>query len=393
MRWIQSTLLAISLAGSSWQLAHAQPANDTRGLTDDQLTEMGLAFEDAINLGDVESAVGLFDAEALAMRMAELLYTSAADRADFVRGAVSTDGLTNMLQQQINLVQSTLGYASYLRVHTIEDMRGPLLRYDLGDEGFSYILLIVEDREPQGPKIVDLFIGSNGERLSVSAGALAQLMAAPSSSLLGRLFGLRDVDTDLVEAFQTFGAQMRSGHYDVAYETIRSLPDAVRNHRVLSGISAQVAGMVGGDVYEEELSRLAALHGDDPRTAFLLVDYYFLRGDYDTAMQGVETLERIFGFDAAIGLLKTNIAITLGDVDAALAYAVAAEEAEPWDENGHWALLNVYLATKRHDEVVATLQMLEEGFGYLFDAEIMATEAGYADFVRSRQFEAWAADR
>lgn len=383
---------AVALLALSWQPLQAQ--SPAARPSDDDLAAIGFDFQDALNEADLEWAESLFDIQAFAMRTADLLAIPQSERPAFAQGIAESNGISSMLLQHINIIQSTFGYATFLRVHTVDDMRGPLLRYDLGEEGgFSYVLLIVENRPGRGPAIVDLFVGSNGETLSMTASAIGQLLGNPNVGLLDRLFGQDTINQESLSAFRRLGAQMRNGVPEAAYATIQAMPPELRDHRIVAGIAVQVAGMVSEQAYEEELGRLAALHADDPRTAFLLIDYHFLRGDFAAAMQGVETLEQVFGFDAVIGLLKSNISVETGDLDAAIGYARAAAEVEPFNENGQFALMNVYLAAERFADVVGTIDTLESEFGFEFDVELIESDLEFADFVESPEYAAWKAGR
>ena len=352
-----------------------------------------MQYEEAINFGDLEYGTSLFDARSLALRVAESIGLNEQESEDLARVFQQNPTIDQLMEQQIDMVHSSFGYATVLRVHSIDGVRGPLVRYDLGPDGFNYVMLVVEDSAAAGPRIVDLFVGTNGENLSQTIGAVAQLLVDPSPSLLSRLFGAETIDTDLQQKLQTMTRQVRETQFADAYATINSLPDEVRNHRAITSISTQVASMIDEATYERELARLAALHGDDPRTAFLLIDYYFLRGDMEAAMESVETLESVFGFDAAIALFKSTISLQLGDVDAAVRFAEAAFEVEPYDENSFWAMLNVSLATERYAAAIEAMEVLEIDFGYLFDAEVMATEETYSGFIESAEYETWAASR
>lgn len=390
---ISQALSASLLAAVLWQDSIAQQPGAASGPTDQQLVEIGLEFQDGLNFADDAALVGLYDFEAFGLRMAAAFVEDESERVTMARGIAQGDALQNLVDQHINLVQGFGGYATFLRVQSIDGLRGPLLRLDLGDNGFNYFLLVVEDRPDAGPRVVDLYIGTNGELLSKSAGAIAQLLISPSPTLLGQLFGRNVVNSEFVETFRTIGAYQRNGQYAEAYDLISTLPEAMRNHRILAAVSVQLAGVIGGEVYEDELTRLASLHGDDPGFAFLLLDHYFLQGDFVSAMASAETLERVFGFDAAIGLMKTSIASSAGDVEAALEYAGQAAAAEPDDENSHWALVTAYLGAGQHADVVDALVSLEDGFGYIFDATSFAGQEIYQRFVDSPEYEAWIAGR
>ena len=145
---------------------------------------------------------------------------------------------------------------------------------------------------------------------------------------------------------------------DPSYQ-IRSLPPEIRDHRLLGSLAVQIAEMVSETAYAEELSRLAALHGDDPRSAFLLLNYYQLQGDYE----------------------------------AAIAYAEAGQQAGPLNIDSQWALLTAYLAAQRFDDAVSTLITLETDFPVRMNIDRMASDELYAAFMHSPQFEVWSAGR
>ena len=389
---IKPALFTIAVAVSPWQVALAQSVGAASGISDLELAEIGVQFQNAINAADAERAVNLFDGGALAMRMAETIYDDTTDRADFARGAAEGNGLLNFVQQQIDSVHADGGRATYLRVHTIDNMRGPLVRYDWEDQ-FNYVLLIVAQGGSGYPRIADMYIAATGEKLSVSAGALSQLMLNPNRGLLSRLFGTGDVNIELVERFRAISARMRRGQNEAAYDLILALPPEIRGHRLVSGVAVQLARAVSETAYRDELIRLADEHGNDSRTALLLLSYHQSQGDFASAMQSANTLESIFGLDGTISRMKTAIAVNMGNIDSAVAYAEAGLKAEPDNVDSHWALLTAYLAARRHDDVVATLVDLEANFPIRINVERMQADAAYSGFVRSPQFVTWSENR
>jgi tetratricopeptide (TPR) repeat protein len=326
----------------------------------------------------------LLDLEAVARRAAQTFIEPGRGRDEFVAGFLR--GTTRFSENLIGQMASVQGQALFLRVHSFDGMRGALVRYDLGDQGFNYLLLLAENRGDARPRVVDLFVATNGQRLSETLGAIGQLFSAPSDSLLGRLFGQTAIDMNLSGQFRRIGELQMAGRTADAYAIVREMPEAVRNHRVMLNLSVQLASLLGEDVYREELARLARFHRDDPTAAFLLIDYYFYKGDSEAAMQAILGLERAFGLDAAIATVKANIALLAGDLAGARAFAEQSVELEPDNEASRWTLLGVLMPAEKYADGIRVLEGLERDFGYAFDDTSFADNDVFAGFVESPEY-------
>jgi hypothetical protein len=378
---------ALVLAAS----VHSFADDMAQGSSDDQLASLGTRFAAALNDGDAEAVNGLFDLQALGARVAATLTDNPTERAEYVRGFAI--GAKKVGSQFVDMLQAQQGRAKYLRVRTFNAMRGPLVRYDLGESGYNYALLISEPGPGGEPRIVDMFVATNGQRISETLGAVSQLMVMPSPSLLEKLFGRVVVDEALAGTLKAAGELQRRGDFAGAYDRLSTLPEAVRNHRAILNLSVQIAGAVSEEDYRAELGRLAANHGDDPTAAFLLIDYYFYEGDAAAAMAVMDGVERAWGADAAIMLLKANIAATGGDPDAALGYARRGVELEPDNEAAYWTLVTAFMGKRDYAEGIRVLETLEEQFGYVFEPANFEGNEIYAGFVESREFANWSRNR
>jgi predicted Zn-dependent protease len=146
---------------------------------------------------------------------------------------------------------------------------------------------------------------------------------------------------------------------------------------------------LGEDLYREELARLARYHRDDPTAAFTLIDYYFYKGDTEAAMNAILGMERAFGNDAAISILKANISVEAGDLFGAKRFARKGVQLEPANELGHLTLLTILMLSEEYEDGIEVLEGLEENFGYEFDALSFADNELYEGFVESREYAAW----
>ena len=381
----------VLLAWCSSSLSFADEADMAPGISDAQLAAIGQRWATALNAGDAASLRAVLDSEGLALRSAASFSANETEKAQFVRGFVN--GTDRVVQGWIAEIESAEGQARFLKVHTFDGMRGPLLRYDLGDSGYNYVLLIVEARGSAAPRVADMFLATSGQRLSDTLGAVTRLIAAPDESVIGKVFGLTTVDQELAALFRTIGRLRLLGRFDEAYAMIVQLPEEVRNHRVMLNISLPLASQLGEDVYRDELARLARYHGDDPTTAFALIDYYVYEGDLDAAMKSTLAMERAFGKDAAIAELKAAIAIADGDLARARAHAQEGVGLEPTNESVRWTLLSILMMAEAYADGIRVLEGLEADFEYEFEGASFADNEVYAGFVKSPEYAAWAAKR
>jgi hypothetical protein len=362
------------------------------GLSDDQLVAVGREFADAVNSQDVDRLGRLVGVEQLGGRAAATLTVDAAQQAEYVQGFMANGSL--VVSSLIDQLHAQGGTATYLRVRTFDGMRGPLVRYDLGDAGYNYLLLIAEPVTRRGaPEVVDIFLATSGQKLSDTIGAVSQLLVRPSDSMLERLFGRVVVDTDLNQTLVAIGNLQRSGDTPGAYKELSKLPEAVRNHRVILNLSVQLASLLDENLYRQELARLAEYHGDDPTTAFLLIDYYFYAGDTDAAMASIDKMETAFGADATLELLRASLLLAAGDTTTAIDHARKGIELEPDHEDVRWTLVTAFMVGERYADGIEALEGLEDRFGYAFDATSFEDNEIYAGFVRSPEFTAWMSDR
>jgi hypothetical protein len=387
MMRFKAPLLVASVALFAGRHTFADEADMAVGLSDAELTELGQRWVDAINDSDVLGLNALLDLKGLGLRSAETLPASDAERRDFVTGFMQ--GASRLAPTWISQIEVAEGSALFLKVHSFDGMRGPLVRYDLGDQGYNYLLLIAEDRPNSDPRVVDLFLATTGQKFSDTLGAISLLLVAPNDTLLGEMFGLTSIDKDLAATFTSIGQLQRAGRSADAYAKVQGLPETIRNHRVMLNISVQLASMLSEDLYRAELARLARYHRDDPTAAFTLIDYYFYKGDTDAAMDAILGMERAFGTDAAISILKANISVEAGDLFGARRFAREGVALEPANELSHLTLLTILMLSEEYADGIEVLEGLEQNFGYAFDSSNFVDNDLYAGFVKSPEYKAW----
>ena len=143
------------------------------------------------------------------------------------------------------------------------------------------------------------------------------------------------------------------------------------------------------ELYKKELESFAANHGDNPRYAFILVDYYFYQGQYDKALKALVNVIKRYKNDASLLTLRANILMLKKDYATAYQDIALALKNEPDYEDAYWTATTITLNEQKFDKTLIWLKQLEERFGYNFAAENFAGQETYKDFILSDEYKNW----
>ena len=355
--------------------------------TDATLEQLGQSYVEAINKYDADSIIKMMSGVDFAESIAEVAGENDLEKQQYRTGF--KNAVPNVIQRLVGELQRQEARAVYLRIHTLNDLRGPLVRYRVGD-GYNYVLLVpVSDAD--GVKIGDMYVSSTGERLSQTMGTAARLASSPSESFLGQLFGSHEVNEEFVTQIQTVSRLRQQGQVQDAYAILDNLPSPLRNHRLILLQSVQLAAQFDEALYRTELRRLAKHHGDDPRVGFMLLDHYFYENDTEAALQTVDIMEQFYGSDGVFFIFRASLELIRNRPEVAAAHGRSAVELEPNNEDAHWALVTALIEAKQYQEGVEALSVLERNFDYAFVLEDFAGDSALGEFAASKAFTDWIA--
>ena len=113
-------------------------------------------------------------------------------------------------------------------------------------------------------------------------------------------------------------------------------------------------------------------HGDDPTLCFLLIDHYFLTGEYQKARDNLDQFVEFTGVkDGGYYFLVTNSYIVEEKLEEAAAWAEKGVEAEPEMEYSYWSLVAIYDTLGRYEEAVKAVAELERRFSYILTPDAL----------------------
>jgi tetratricopeptide (TPR) repeat protein len=361
---------------------NAEPAAETPAVLGTELTQ-------AFNQRNEAVLASLIDMNALGMRVASSMYDDETRRSAFARGFAQA-GPHNILQSYFKTLDSTHGSVKLMKVAQRNGQPVLLIRVDLGGKGFDYLEFVLQKEGTGAYRLIDWFQLSRGETASVSIGALARLLIDPDPDLIHRMFGVPQVDEQLLSQMKQIGVLQRAGDFAGALGLMRQLPEPIANSRRLLIARAGLASLAGQtEAYKSALAALAQRYSNDPGAAFVLLDHYFFEHQMDKAMQAIEVIEGRVGADGMTNLLKANASLLRKDFDPATAFAQQAIRLEPELAQSYVALARGYVGEQKYTAAVSTYRVLMTRFGVKLQRQTFLKDPESAGFVQSEAFNKW----
>lgn len=318
----------------------------------------------------------------------EGLFLDAKWEADFRKGL--KQAITTRLGAKLISKLPDGAYAKLLRVKMEGKEGRALMRLDYGDDGSGYMDMHLAQASDGAVQIVDWYDYSTGQLYTQS---LRQVIAtlSPTPTVLGKVFDIasnRKANADVIVKFMQLNNAKK---FEEMVHYFLSLDESYRKSRLLNIIVFQAASQLNDmDLYQKVLANIEHYYSDDSTMAFVLLDYYYLEGQYGKVVRSADQLMKSFGVeDANLLVIKANALVEEKKYDAAVRQAKRAIALEPNYEYGYWSLITIQLAQKSYNNAVETGKSLESRFGYELSPAALAQNPIYAGFIESAEYRSW----
>lgn len=282
------------------------------------------------------------------------------------------------------------GYSKLLRIKMEGDIGHALVRMDFGDFGLGYMDIHLTRGNNGKIKIIDWFNYATGQLYTET---LRQYIAtiSPTPTLLGKVYDITSNRKENADALVELMTMYIRGENEKAVRKFLTLDEELRKSRLLNIIAFQSASAPDDmESYRKVLKNIERYFNDDEGMSYLLLDYYYLEGDYEKAMKAVDRVQSNFGVeDAGILALKANLLVEIGKVQEAAAYARRAIELEPEYEHSYLSLLVAQIEQKQYAQAISTADTLEQRFYYDFSPQVLSDNEFFADFLESAEYRKW----
>ena len=285
--------------------------------TDIELDSLGRAIEEEIAMGVADKLDRTLDMEQIFARMMWPHVPDDEEIEDFFNGynqGVTRDGM-NFAEQIVAQWYNT-GSLRFLGVRRDSSGTRLLYRFSSPTEGLNYIEFLVGERDGE-PVLVDMYTSLLGENFSA---VMRHSYLQPGSNPLYRLVGKGVNGEELSAALLEIKQMMQAGEYQEILDYYKTLPKSLRLQKLVHIQRIQAAAQLDDDMqYETILGDAIALFPNDPGIDLMLMDYYTLRGQYDSVLHLVDRLDEQMQ-DPYLDYQRGSMALEKGKYDQAREY-------------------------------------------------------------------------
>lgn len=351
------------------------------------LESLGNQVEDAVILNDTEYLNKVFDMEAFLDMIIEEASTN--DIKQYNDGFVK--GFTGSFQYGNMIVSETVGQGSdysFLRAYE-KDGEGHLIFRLFGEVGLNYhdYKVVLENNEL---RITDMYIYLTGEHLSKTLKRLYLLSGAE----LFKTFKAGELPLEDLQAVSKSKQFLEAGNYKSALEALTSVSETLRQEKIYGVFELNIRShLEDGEAYLEAMKRYQEKFPNDPSVNLISIDYFILKEDYTGALTAVNELGRKVGGDDFLSLFRGNIHYANKKVNLAAQEFESLTRKFPEFVDGWDSLLSLRIelgeyhkAVEVLDKILANLEMDLKVF-----KELLESEPGYSDFIKSQEYKDWKA--
>jgi hypothetical protein len=320
---------------------------DEESLTVDhyQANALAVRIQDSVSRGETNKLETLYDGDQFMTRILRGQDTTSRYLRDIARGGTVSFKQGNLLEEMASLVKQG-GEFTFVKLH-VKD-REPILQFRLTEESGNlhyldlYIFKTRFGSNDGNLRIDDLHYYNSGDRLSrqVLENAIA-LTGYPGSSSTN------------IESVQKAVQLTQKGKVEEGYAVLESLPDEMKQQRMVMRLRVHWALQVGLDQAESLLNDFKKAFPDDPGIVF----------------------------SAFTGALAKN------DLSAAAGLIDDIYKAVDGDEYLLWYKANLFLMQKKYQDATSLLSKMENEFN--IDAASLAKDNLPEEFLRSREYKSW----
>ena len=222
---------------------------------------------------------------------------------------------------------------------------------------------------------------------------LSMVQANPNDNAVRKLIDVTVRSQDVFQVTEILKAA-RDYNFERFFEIYENMDERLQRQRVVILIGLDAARVARRRAYQRSmLEALAEYFPEEPLYALSLLDYYFPTQQYQLAHDALVRLKNELRIDDGVTAARLSSAtLVMGEVEESNAHAERAVELEPELEIGWWALLRSRVALQNHAAAVEVVDHLQAQYGHTLDPETLNKDPLFRFFVRSEEYQAWAAE-
>ncbi len=243
-------------------------------------------------------------------------------------------------------------------------------------------------------QIVDIYIYSTGENLSESMNKI--FLSSVPKSIVEKI--LKPKNTGDAAHFAEASKAIKQQDFENALNHLDKIKGDIKNKKIFHVIKVQAASQLADDIHLKALEAFKDQYPDDPSGNLMFVDYYVLKGDYQSAILALRKLQEATN-DDFLNYLKANLFYEAGQIEKAIDNYKDVVENYPDYSTAYLNLLGLYTEKGMYAESIGLIDSMLSANFFLPNEMVDYIEATEPDgsnileaLVESIEYQKWKAN-
>lgn len=380
--------LAVGTVGCDTNPDGTASADVGAALTEAEVNQFTDQLEKAAETGIAAAVLQSLDLDALGDTALAKIELSAKSKQKAMQGLKAGMTKAGSFGEQIAEITEKGGTFRLLRAVTVDGKQRARFRTFMPKTaGINYMDFVLARREGGMIKAVDVYLLGRGEMLSASLYRL-MLLGAQRQGLLAHIREEDKVYLESANAFDEMATAQRQGNSQEAIRRYHALPEAMKKEKMAQLIRLEAAMSGDKKVYEQALEQFRRDFAGDPAADLMGINYYYLRKDYNKALEMVDRLDKAIGGDTVLNVARLEALDKLGRKGEIIPLLQKTVQAMPDYVLGHKVLIKQCLEQKIYEPIAASLKKLAELGEDAVNPEAVDDPLWKA-YARSPQYRKW----
>lgn len=275
----------------------------------------------------------------------------------------------------------------FLRVTEGEDRLRVWFRLS-ADFGINYHDFEVVNQEGR-IRAIDIHVLMTGESIAQTCRrSLLPLARELSKSWLEKLTSAESSYIQHYGTIEQMVSAMQRGNPQESLNAYQRLPESLKNDKNVLSLRYQAASQL--EDYDEVMATAVAMqqaYPGDPCLDLVMIDTYFLRGEYEKALGCFDRIEQVVGTDPILAGMRGSVLIGAQRFDEAKILVEQGIEVAPDLIDNYWVMVTLGLTTKDHTLAYEYLNRIGSNFEVSWND--LREQPEYAEFVVSPEGKQW----
>ena len=236
-------------------------------------------------------------------------------------------------------------------------------------------------------KIVDCYVYTTGENLSDTMNRMfIQWNASMDPSFLTRLMKKNKHFKENMKTFADMSKATRANKPKEAIKFYKKLSAKFQKMKMAMLIACKNYALIDQSAYFDKMKEYKELFPGDPSLPLMLIDYYFLKKDYQNTLKSIDELDANLGKDPYLNLYRAYVYKQQNKLKETQKYAAKVIATLPSLSEPYLTFLSASLAARDFAAVTKCLKLLRKN-GFDISRKNILEDPEYKDYVKSKEFK------